>query len=265
MGKVIAEHRNPVIDADRIEIDFSAIGSYLRCARAYEFRYVKNVKEIPGVALLEGSSYHHAVEKNNLHKIAKDTDLPHKRMTEHFMEDFQFRTKREEKIDWQEQNEDKIYKRAKVMFVEYAREIAPDIKPLHAEEKVEKTVILDGTKITLYGTVDLDTPDVIYDYKTTGKPKSQSEVDNTIQLSLYALMKKKREVGIIQFVKAANPYVGVIKSSRTGKDIMWALHVAKSVVEAVRAKQFPPTDPTSWKCSQKWCGYWKLCRGKDSV
>ena len=259
----IEEHRSPVINVDTLEVNNSAIQMYLKCAKQYEFRYVEGIKSRPGIALLEGSSHHKALEINNKNKRDKSKDLSPSALTEIFVEDFRDRVKKEKnEIIWQDEKEDDIISRADLLHRDYIRRIAPKIKPVDVEHKFEVPVKVGDLTFTLYGTKDLTTQSHVWDYKTTTRKRSQNDVDNDLQLTLYSFAAKKKKVGIIEFRKTANPEVGIIESERTVRQTLWALEIAASVVKAVRNKSFPMTNPTNWWCSPKWCGYWSRCRGK---
>ena len=262
MNKPETEHRNPVITPDKIEIDFSAVSTWLKCGKQYEFRYVNGKKSIPGIALLEGSAHHKAMEYNNRHKLAKGFDLKAKVVTEFFHEDLNVRVKKEEQIAWGEENVDTVSKRAATLHQDYFFSVAPTINPELIEHKFERDFMLDGLKIKLYGTIDLTEVEGLYDYKTCKSKWSQSDVDNDLQLSLYSLVKSKPSVGIIMFVKKSIPEVGIVKSTRSKGQILWALKVVKSIASAIQAGYYPLAEPSSWACNPKFCGYWKDCRGK---
>ena len=246
------------------KVSFSGISTYLKCGKQYWFSYVQGIKAPPGIAMIEGSAHHKAVEKNNNHKRQKGKDLKPGILTDVFMEDFRQRTGKGGKaLDWEGQDEDVIFSRAKELHNQYIKTIAPRINPEGVEEDFEIPVKLDsGKEFILRGTIDLTVPWGVWDYKTLAKAKSQFEVDSSLQLSYYAMAAQKRKVGFIQFLKKANPEVGLVSSSRTRQDFQWAIQVAKEVVESVRRGAFPLTDPKNWWCSEKWCGYWSQCRGK---
>lgn len=256
-----------VVDVNRLRISFSGVDTYLRCGKQYEFRYIDNIKSIPGIALLEGSAHHKAMEHNNLSKRDKGRDMAHGELTEIFMEDFRRRVKAEESVEWSDENEDRIFSRAKILHERYAKDIAPGLHPLEVERKFELPVDVpngkgESTKILLVGVCDVEEEKPIWDYKTAAKSKGQGEVDSSLQLSLYALASKKNHVGIIEFLKKANPEINVMQSYRTAMQKKWALEVVASVARAVIAKVFPLAAPNTWGCSERFCGFWGRCRGK---
>lgn len=257
-----------VVDINRLRLSFSAADTYLRCAMQFKFRYLDGIKSIPGIALLEGSAHHKAMEHNNLSKRDKGRDLPHRELTDIFVDDFRGRVKQEEDVDWGAEKEDVIFSRAKVLHERYIRDVAPSIKPLEVEKRFELPLELPDERgkspvpVLLVGVIDFEDAPTVWDYKTAAKSKGQSEVDSSLQLSLYAYAAKKKGVGIIEFLKKANPEVGVITSTRSAMQKQWALHVVRSVALAINAGVFPLAAPNTWGCSERFCGFWDRCRGK---
>ena len=255
--------REPIVTPEKIELNFSGANMYLHCGMQYKFRYVDKIKDPPKIVLIEGSSHHKALEENNKLKKSKGRDLTANTMTDIFMGDFRSRVKDTHgRLDWEGEKENKIYARAKILHKDYRQKIAPVIRPLGIEKPLEKTFKIGGDKLTYFGTTDLETKDFVYDYKTSRRSKSQEEVDGMLQLSLYSYALSKVKVGVIQLVKAGTPYVGMILSRRTKGQILWALSVFRSAALGIQAKRWHLADPSSWKCSPTYCGYWSICRGK---
>ena len=257
------------IDMDQLRLSFSAVDTYLRCGMQWKFRYLDGIKSIPGVALLEGSSHHKAMELNNLSKRDRSVDLKPTALTDIFMDDFRTRVKAEEAgVDWGDEKEDGIFTRAKTLHVRYIQDVAPDIHPVEVEKRFELPLDLcdergkNSVKVLLVGVADLQVPNIIFDYKTAARSKGQSEVDQSLQLSLYAYATKAPQVGIIELIKKANPEVGVLTAPRSAMQKQWSLHVVRSVALAIKAGAFPLAAPNTWGCSARFCGYWSRCRGR---
>lgn len=256
--------KEPVIlDVNQMHLSFSGTDTYLKCGKQYEFRYISGIKSPPGVALIEGSSHHKALEQNNLQKKDQGRDMSYSNLTDIFMTDFRTRVKAEENVQWGGETEDNIFSRAKILHEKYINQVAPNIHPIEIEKKFEIPLEVEkGNTIIIKGVCDLEQVENLLDYKTAARSKGQAEVDNSLQLSLYSYATKKREVGIIELIKKANPEIGMITSRRDATQVLWALEVVKSVAKAIQAKVFPLAPPTSWACSERFCGYWGMCRGK---
>lgn len=258
-------------------IDFSAADMYLRCPAQYRFRYIDGLRRPPSIALTEGTSHHKAVEEDNREKMKKGRQLKPSDMVGIFEETFKSGIKTAEKeadelklsLDWEGESEDKVVKRAKILLADYAANHSPKIRPTGAEERFAVRVnVPDVEEFLLYGQIDLEEGDdkdkEVADYKVTGRPRSSRDVDESLQLSVYSSVRKAKKVSIVNFVKAARPYVTRIPSSRGPQDWLWAQKVVASAVDGIRRGAFPLTapDPMAWWCSERFCGFWGKCRGR---
>lgn len=246
--------------------------TYLRCGEQFRRIYVLGQRRAPGVALVDGSSHHTAMEANNLEVKEKDRLMSPRDLVEVYVEDFRRRIKEAEKVldgmkmklDWEGEKEEDFIGRAKVFEPEYLRKLAPSFKPVESvEDKFEREAEVDGTKFKVRGKIDLVTASEVADYKITNKAKSDREVYNSLQLSLYSWAAQKTRVGYVTFVKTKSPYVAWIPGERDPGRWAYALRIAASVMKAVRAKSFPLARPDEWWCSPKFCGFFLSgCRGK---
>lgn len=277
--KKLREVGRPVLRPDgTVElagIDFSAADTYLRCPEQYRRRYIEGKKSPPGVALIEGTSHHHAMEHDNKSKRDKGKQLPAKHLTELFEAKLDEEHEKAEqacaeakvKFDWEGEDRGRLLARAKVLHVDWHGRHSAAFDPEGVEETFSKDVQARGQSFIAYGQVDLTTKaKAVWDYKTSNKAKRQEDVDQNLQLSLYSWTKGYTDVGIIALVKTATPYIQVVKSTRTPGQHIWAMNVLAAVVDGIRRGSFPLTNPGQfpkpWWCSAKFCGYWDNCRGK---
>lgn len=260
--KLAEPMQRAVLDIEKI--NFSSISTFLRCPKQYEFRYVMGLKEPPKISLLEGSAHHAALEMNNKHKQARGFDLTASTVTEKFVEELRGRVAEVERLDWEDESEDKLTERGKLWHYEYMKRLAPGISPDIVEERFEKEVKLAGKDVLISGVVDLGYSRKVSDYKTTspyGFQTRKKGIDHDLQLSFYAWATGRKVVENICFVKKATPEVGVLEATRGRQDVVWALKVAEQVIRAVETGVFPMCDPSGWQCSPSWCGFYSRCRG----
>ena len=249
-------------------IDFSAASMYLNCPRQYYFRYLRGLKSPPGIAMVEGTSHHYAMEQDNRGKIAGQKALTAPQLTELFVDKLrkmgpEVEQEYQSKLNWEDEDEEGVIKRAKVIHQKYADEISPTVVPLKAESEFIRTFSSDGKEYKIYGAIDLTTEACVWDYKVTRRAKSERDAVMSLQLSAYAFVEGKNKVGFINPVKATKPYVNVIQVDRTEQEKRWALEVIAQVIEGIRKGSFPVCDPANFLCCEKYCGYWKVCRGKE--
>ncbi len=253
----------------RITIDFSGITQWLSCGEQYRRVNIEKKKQKPTIALIEGSGTHEALKINNLHKRKKGSDLSAKKMTDisvNYLEEKlkEPNIKNNKKWFWQDEKKDRVTSRAKIWFHNYAKVYAPKIEPVIVEQPMIIPVEVNGKEFELAGVIDLTDPKMLIDYKTSKSVKSQKEIDSSLQMTIYSFFTKLRKVQYINFVKSANPYIAQLKSTRTPLQWQWGLMIAQRVVQAIDSGNYPlaDPDPRNWRCSEKFCGFWKNCRGK---
>jgi hypothetical protein len=242
-------------------LSVSQIEMYLRCPKQYEYRYVKGLIQPPAVALVEGSCHHNALEMNNINKFKNDTDFDSKTVLEKFLDEFADKKKEIPKSEWisSGENANIINERGRNLIKNYMKEVAPTIKPFCLPEK-RFEVELGG--VPILGFIDLVEEKEVIDYKVTKAAKSQIVADNSIQLSVYSYAEKKKNVSFCCLTKTKASAVRITSSSRNDGDYAAVDAIIGSVVNGIKAGNFPLCDPTnSFPCSEKYCGYWKQCKG----
>jgi len=200
---------------------------WLKCPRQFYFRYVLGRKEIPKIALLEGSAHHEALQGNNLYKKKRGKDLKPSVITDSFLETLRSKVKKEGRVEWEGENENTLFRRAKVWHVDYARNFAPKIRPNLIEEEFEKPI---DEGLNLKCVVDLTYSKRCSDYKTTspyGFATKKKNIDSDLQLSFYSWATGLEDVENICFIKKPNPEVAPIRSRRSKKGIIWAFRLFK--------------------------------------
>lgn len=235
------------------------IDMFQRCPMQIEWRYVKGIKAPPAIALVEGGKYHETAAYRN-EKIKANKKVTRVEMLEHFEDNFKDLLDKggRKDIEWGDETEDSIFKRADGMIKVLHDDLAPIGKPSRVEDKFEMEV-LDGVPVVAIA--DLVDGGGVADYKITGKKKSQGDADSSLQLSMYALRYGVKKVRIDNLVKTNGGAANRLYSTRSEGDFKWLRTVAQRVWNAMIAGNFPPCDPTSWVCSVKYCGWYSMCRG----
>lgn len=257
-------------------ISYTMIDQYLRCPEQFRRRYIEGKKSPPGVALLEGTSHHKAAEEDNKSKIEKGKQLKPAQMVDIFEATWKDELQKAQKeadelkarIEWEDDNEETVLKRGKKLQTEYSSVYSAKLDPTAAEKPFMKDVDVRGNKFRLMGQIDLITKDgVVWDYKTSSRKKSDSDLGLSLQLSSYSWVEQINKVGYVAFVKAATPFVQLMTPAVVSPGRwMWALEVIASAVDGIRRGAFPKTNPAAipppWFCSPRFCGYYNDCRGK---
>lgn len=249
---------------DLSKISFSMINQYLRCPRQFMYHYVQGKSEPPGIALIEGSAHHAALEYNNHHKRKHGRDLRDSVITEKFVEELRTKVK-EDKVKYEEESENALIERGGIWHKKYMREFAPTIEPDMVEEEFNKEVELNGRPTIVHGYIDLGYSRRVADYKTTssyGFSQKKRAIDHDLQLSFYSWATGRSKVEQICLIKGNIPEVKNIQSTRSEGQLRYALRIAEQVMDAVERGAFPMCSPDQWNCSKLYCGFYSQCRGK---
>ena len=140
---------------------------------------------------------------------------------------------------------------------------ASSIVPLGVEE--EFNVMVNGVPVK--GIIDLvdgaHGKKTVVDLKVTGRKKTERDLRNSLQLSLYSYVKKTPYVGFDSIVNKEVPSVEIVRGAYSPEEMQWPAEVVLSTAKAISAGVFPHAAPDSWKCSKEFCSFWKDCRGKS--
>ena len=252
----------------------SQINRYTKCPEAYRRRYIEKDIIPPAFRLIKGSGVHSGAEANFKHKIVKKSDLPKKDIVDTSVSAF------DEKVDKEGvilSEDEKSIGRKKVeglardstarLADKFAVSVAPLYAPIAVEEKIR--VELPGTR-DLLGILDLVLPDGIQDLKTSAKKKNQGDVDNDVQLTVYASLyfkkygKRPERIiidNVIDRVLVKGPVTDhqAILTTRSAPDFAALANRINAVTKGIEAGMFAPANPGAWWCSPKWCEYWSTC------
>lgn len=249
------------LNFDDLVLDFSAINTYNLCGEMFRRKYVEGEEEGKDVRLVEGVANHAWLEAHNLERRDRGRTPTKKRLLDVFEKNMD--KWKLSKAEWEDESRDSLLIRAGRFIEIYQREIDPK---LGEPDWVEQPFLVEvpDSPYKLGGKVDRTSKaKLLTDYKVVGRVKSQNDVDQSLQLSIYAYAANVKNVAFISFLKKASPDIVVTRSTRTEGQLKWAMAVAKSKIDAIKAKVFPMAQPgESWICSKNWCSFWSKCRGK---
>lgn len=259
-------------------ISISQVNQYLKCGAAYRFRYIDDIS-VPGNNFtVQGRGVHKAAENLHLALMHTPMSLPSSEEMTAMYADLHDREVSQGAIlidekDWGFVKDEGIRMTQSYRKGALGELNDPDtgfpmlaVRPI-AAERVLKVIITpeDSDPIPFLGVVDLEEPDTVVDVKSKKKSATQSDCDNSIQLTLYAHILGKTNVRLDQVIKPTKT-MGVRylrkSSTRNNHQVKHALNVIRDVTEGITKGVFPRTSPDGWHCSEKWCAYWGSCRGK---
>lgn len=245
----------------------SEINTYLKCGKMWEFRYVKGIKNPPRGAMILGSSVDRAVSLSLVAKkhggeiseqeamaIAADT-------IEELAVDAVFD---------EDAPKDEIKDHAVALSSLHHRLVLPNIQPVTIQE--EFIIELDGG-YDVGGTLDVvDDKEIIRDTKavartSVGRYDSFRAMQPAMYDFAYEAIRGKKAAGFAYDLlkrptKKIAPEYEERKSVITLDDREWLFDAIDATHKGVQAGVAVPAPEGSWYCSEKWCGYWNICKGK---
>lgn len=261
-------------------LSYSSISSFLLCPASWKYHYIDKVPTKTGTALVFGSAFHNAIENFFLEKAKNEK-------TKTLVQFWQAAWKEEthikvgddkpvlrNDIDWGQDTPEKLENDGVKMFshgdiISGIMGIAPlvsDGVPV-LETKVELRV--PGVPIPIIGYIDIITKDEIpADFKTSSRAWSDDRAADELQTLFY--LAALNQAGTVVpdwafthyvFVKTKTPQFQKFTHKHNPKQLVWLFKLIQNVWGAINSGYFPE-NPTSWKCSEKWCDFWSICRGK---
>ena len=249
----------------------SQFNMWCRCPAQYEFRYARGLKVPPGIAARTGTAVHEPAEATARHKIARGEDLPVDYLVD------MAATVYDEKVgegvfiprcDAATPQEQRVLlgkgKDAAARLTRlYRLEAAPVLKPMQTEDSI--MVPVEGLEVPILCRLDLIEEDILDDLKTSSRSWSQADADSSAQLTLYELAfrhryQKRPRIRVLNLVDlAAGPTLNVLLTSRIPQQTQRVIGRLQAMLKSIKAGLFPPAPVDAWVCSEKWCGYWRIC------
>lgn len=250
---------------EKPHLSVSQLSMLARCAKQWEFRYVKGVKSPPGVAATIGKGTHRAIELNLGQKMAWGTLLETDEVQAAARDALVREWEREAPIMHDgDPNLGQATDTAVALATLHHRERAPQIEPLALEQSFR--IEVPGLAHDVEGVIDISTPGEIIDTKTSGKSPKEDAIERSIQMPAYHLHASlagnpEKTVSLDYLVKTRVPQLRTIgPMAFDASDHHRFLRRVELASKVVQSGIFQPADPDkSWWCSKKWCGYWDAC------
>lgn len=247
----------------------SSLSMLERCPMQFYYRYIENVIIPPAVAMVTGTGTHRSVECDMAKKIetGKLEDLD--RLKDVAAQAVKAEFERGVTIDEEDKGRplvdirDESIRTAQDLGALHHDDLAPSLKPVAVERKW--VLELTGHPYDLAGTIDLQEADSVRDTKTSKKTKNQAEADNSQQLTMYALavkvidQKMPSALYLDNLVALKTPKRVTLSTTRDDQDLQILLRRIERASEVIDAGKFMPCDPTSWVCTERFCGFWSRC------
>ena len=240
-------------------LSYSSISTWLMCPRSWRYRYVDKVPAPKSPALVFGSAFHDAVEAH----VRDQDDTP---LAARWSQCWAAQLERDGEVSWDKEPTHYEDLGAAMLSAPDVVALVGALTALKIEEKI--TLNVPGVPVPIIGYIDMiETDGVPADFKTSARSWSQKKADDEMQATFYLAAlnqsghKAAGQFRYYVFVKnARKPQVQIWETHRTARDMFWLFGLIGDVWHSIERGAFPP-NPTTWKCSPKWCEYWDGCRG----
>ncbi len=253
-------------------LSFSSITSYLNCSKAWKYKYLEKLETKTSSQLLFGSAWHKTVEA--IVAGAVDGESYKKDFwKQSLLSEIEQSQKKNQVVEWGGETEESLINAGlRLLNSEEVKKGLLSIYPGNDEKgpKIERKIELrvPGVPIPVIGYIDIITEDgVCGDFKTSGKSWSETQAKDSLQPLFY--MAGLKQMGMpapdlfrhYVFVKTKEPKFQVIETSYQPFEVMFLFRLINNVWQAIEKEAFFE-NPGGWLCSERFCDFWKECRGK---
>lgn len=277
----------------------SSIGTFLKCPKQFEFRYVEGIISPPTAALLAGTAMHTGFEQYYKDILEGTSNRMTSKMVGELAQITLEENAKNQEVELEGEVKDEAMLHVALASESYINNVGKYVEPIAVEEEIRYT---SKCGVDILGFIDLTRrpiecestyfenflmqseedqfPSVILnDYKLTNKKWNLNQLSNSLQFNLYAIGTDIRDIEICNLtkVKAAKKLpkksqsenvVDIMSNFRLlrhhfdGRDFDHVENLIEKVARIIHEGLFMPCSMDSWCCNENWCGYWNLCRGQ---
>lgn len=238
-------------------ISANQLSTWIRCPKQYEFRYLLGYKLPPTGALTRGRACHRAWEADHRNKIETKKNLPLQNILDIYSGEFDASAP---ETEWNpDEDKGKVKDTGTKMVEVYHCKISKQVQPIACEEPFE----IEIQDHVVQGVIDLETDQhEIRDAKTTSKRRPYIPMDHQLQMTIYSRAKPKAASFILDnaIVTQKETDLETLTLTRSELPQKKLDLFLESFGQSLTKGYFPPTNPDNWWCSQKWCGFYRICK-----
>jgi len=262
-------------------ISASGFNSYKLCGKSYEYTYVLGLRGKAGVPALKGKTLHKGAEII-LRRLIETKKLMSLEEAQQLTGDYWEKNIKE--VDsWLDNDgnalkpgviKDKVRNALRVYYLK----AVPMFNPIAVEKPFAAKV---GT-VPVRGVIDLidsgtgeyslgDDPEqppptikIVADLKTTARKWPAQKIKFDTQFTFYSIVENVEDlrVDFLLDQKSGTAYIGE-RTTRTNREKNICIEDLEEAVYNIKKGVFPRCDPTTWKCTPKFCSNYERCRGID--
>lgn len=245
-------------------LSYSSISMYLDCPEAWRRKYIQQEPTKKTSALAFGSAFHGTVER-----IIQNTQCDWQSI---WKEEFGKAFTEDTFLESDETPEQHYNEGLRILSNNEVQSAITAIKPRRddagamIERKVELRV--PGVPVPVIGYIDVVLEDgTPADFKTSARSWTQDQANNSLQTLFYIATLNQAGFEVnwrfkhFVFVKTKTPQVQVLEHSHKPGELFFLFETIKRVWEGI-SKEYFPLNPTTWRCSEKYCDFYANCRGR---
>ncbi|MEZ0396811.1 MAG: PD-(D/E)XK nuclease family protein [Anaerolineales bacterium] len=244
-------------------LSYSSVSMYLDCPEAWRRKYIAKEPTRTTSALAFGSAFHGTIER-----MIQDSQRDWQNVwREEFGKAFT-----EVALEQDETPEQHYNEGVRMLSNSDVQAAIATIKPRHddAGAMIERKVELHvpGVPVPVIGYIDVILEDgTPADFKTSARSWTQEQANNSLQTLFYLAALNQAGFDVnwrfrhFVFVKTKTPQVQVLEHSHTPGELFFLFEMVKRVWIGIE-KEFFPLNPTTWRCSEKYCDFYANCRGR---
>ncbi|HEX77153.1 MAG TPA: PD-(D/E)XK nuclease family protein [Dehalococcoidia bacterium] len=251
-------------------LSFSAVETYLKCPRMFEYRYLWKMPRPVGGGLIQGKAYHAALAAALVQKLHTGQSLPLEETLDAYCHSFEQAILKESDeelgpisgVDWGERKPGEWKDQGIALVKLYYQEHLPGLEPYLIEQRLETSV--DG--IPVVGYVDLVLKDGrTIDHKVVARTWAEEDAHKDLQPSFYALLQRRPiDFEFHLAINTKEPRLSVVATRRDEQAILWTEDLIRKVWALMQTGVYPG-NPVGYWCSPKFCGHQDLCKREFKV
>lgn len=258
-------------------LSYSSINTYLLCHKSWEFRYILKPRVPVAVALPFGTAIHKAVQTYIAARAEGHEVKPLVDLWPDCWQGALNEKRNRDNIKWDRPFDYYNDLGASMLSAPDVVAAIEGIEPMVTLAPEESAIIekriefhVPGVPVPVVGYIDMLAKDSVpVDFKTASRKWSKGKEHTEMQVDFYLLGLNQEFYSVPDlrfryyiFTKTKSPTCQILETSRTWGQLLWTMKLIREAWEAISARAFSP-NPTTWKCSARFCEYWDLCRGKE--
>lgn len=245
-------------------LSYSSISMYLDCPEAWRRKYIAGEPTKKTGALAFGSAFHGTVERMIQNTKQDWQNIWREEFGKAFTENIT--------LEPGETPEQHYNDGVRILSNNEIQSAITGIKPRHdnsgvmIERKVELRV--PGVPVPVIGYIDVVLNDgTPADFKTSARSWTQDQANNSLQTLFYLAALNQMGWDInwrfrhYVFVKTKTPQVQILEHEHKPGELFFLFEMVRRVWEGI-SKEYFPLNPTTWRCSPKYCDFYANCRGR---